>query len=129
MKRTTVAALLFIAAAAPAAWAGTQEVANVVVLTSMRLAEGSLGSARNSPDSQQMLGCRIVVNSYGAPTGYCAARNASGVSGNCTTTDPEHIAQIRSISDDSFIAFSWNTSGTCTSFHISNFSTFAPKAP
>jgi hypothetical protein len=128
MKRSTIAAMLFIAAAAPAAWAGEKGVHNVNVNTTSRYAEGSLGTTRNSSDTVQLLGCWVNTSSTGTLSGYCAARNASGVTGNCTTSAPELIAQMRALSGDTYIRFFWDTSGYCTSLFSSNFSTFEPKA-
>jgi hypothetical protein len=129
MKHKIAAAVLVVAAAAPAAWAGYKQVNTVYVDTTNRSGEGALGSVRNSADTTQLVGCWISASNTGSLTGYCYARNASGVSGNCTTSSPELISQIRTISGDTYIRFYWDTAGTCTSIFVSNFSSFEPKSP
>lgn len=131
MKHSTVAALLFTAAAvtASAAWAGEKAAPVVLVDTVNHVASGSLGTARNVATTYSMVGCWVNASSTGSPNGYCAARNSAAVTGVCTTTSPELIEQIRTISGDSFIRFYWDESGYCTSILVSNYSSFEPKAP
>jgi hypothetical protein len=51
------------------------------------------------------------------------------VTRSCSTTDPNHLATIRSLSSDSYLIFFWNTSGVCTSVQVQTSSTNEPKAP
>jgi hypothetical protein len=129
MKRHSIVTLLCIAAMAPAAWAGTKGVYSVYVSTTGKYAEGAIGSARNSADAYQQLGCGLTAYSAGTPSGYCYARDASGVSAMCNTSDPGLVAQIQSVSTDGYLRFNWDASGYCTSIFHSKFSSTETKVP
>lgn len=75
-------------AAGGAAWAGAKVVAPVVVDLPSRSARGSLGSARNSADATQYIGCQVGAEAGAAPpAGYCSARNAASTQVECVTSD------------------------------------------
>jgi hypothetical protein len=86
------------------------------------VAFGSLGKVRNSADSTQHIGC----TDYG-DTAMCYATDAQGVDVSCTTTDATHLSVIRSISDSSYLHFTFDTNGYCTSIMVGNRSIEEPK--
>lgn len=120
---TVVAALL-----ASFAMAGTKRSANVVIDNVTRTATGSLSAVRSSADSNQTIGC-VVISESGTFSANCLARDANGLTRNCTTTVAQHLQAIATLQGDSQLIFSWNSLGACTRIAITNDSTFAPKAP
>jgi len=94
-------------------------------------ASGNLADAYNSADTNQYIGC-----GGSATAGWCQAHDATPTADGtlnlafCTTTDPQLIAHIRSISSDAFIAFSVDpATGLCRSLSVSHNSGYRPKAP
>jgi hypothetical protein len=93
-------------------------------------AAGDMVSARFSKDSVAFIGCGVrriysIDGSFGV-FGFCEARTSSGVTGTCFSQDPALIESLASISDYSFIIFSWNASGACTSIGNSTQSVYIP---
>lgn len=103
-------------------FAGTKSTSNVYVGTTSF--SGSLGTARNSADTNQQIGCW----SYTPGTGFCYGKNSTGTSASCTTSDAAMLTAIKSMKGDSYIRVNFS-SGACTSVFISNFSSFEPKQP
>jgi hypothetical protein len=93
-------------------------------------AVGSIGSARNSADPLQMLGCRVLVEE-GFALGVCFARDSAGVSVQCVTVNSDMVAAIRAVAGggDSIVSFHWDKSGLCTLVNVSNDSGAEPKLP
>jgi hypothetical protein len=81
-------------------------------------ATGTLGSARNSTDSVQKISCSSWFDGTN-DGGNCSAKNAAGTVLTCTTTDPDYIAQIRSISGQTFVRFYAGSSGSCIGLTVS----------
>jgi hypothetical protein len=93
-------------------------------------ASGDMATARFSKDSVAFIGCGVrriysIDGSFGV-FGFCEARTSSGVTGTCFSQDPALIESLASISDYSFIVFSWNASGACTSIGNSTQSVYLP---
>ncbi len=91
-----------------------------------------MGSARNSDDTVQYIGCTVstVLNNTSidiARTLTCSARNVSNVTVACTSTDINLIEAVHSINSDSYIRFGWNADGHCTSLTIGTYSQYMPK--
>jgi len=156
MKKNIALTLVGIAvgAACMTSWrgahAGLKSSYPVVVNTTTHHAEGSVGSARNSADSTQYLFCAINYSIVGGvATLTCQARDSSGNTQTCTYTpsganlattpsgsanlsnsaDNILLAQVASVSGDSYIAFNANSAGTCTSLYVENGSNEVPKSP
>jgi hypothetical protein len=108
------------------ALAGSTTHFPVLVDTVNMRAGGNLGSARNSGDKFQLLGCKLTVDGWGAYA-FCVARNAQGSVASCSTDNPEMLAAIRAISGDSFIMFKWDNIGFCTEIVVLNGSETEPK--
>ena len=94
-------------------------------------AYGNEADAFNSVDSNQYIGCGGT-----SAGGFCQAHDATadadGVlnSAICVTDNTELLAQIRSISADSFVLFTMDpTTGDCTNIRVSHNSFYRPKAP
>ncbi|HEY4104796.1 MAG TPA: hypothetical protein VGM44_12935 [Polyangiaceae bacterium] len=134
------------------AHAGIKGSYPVIVNTTARHAEGSLGSARNSSDSTQYLYCAIDYSLIGGvATLICGARDSSGNTVSCTYStsdlqllatlnppgaatfstfqDNVMLAQMASMSSDSYVSFDASSSGACTHVYIENGSVEVPKAP
>ena len=116
---TVVSASAFVV---PIARAGLLYDTPVTINYTYSQAYGSIGSARNSTDQIQYLGCEAKV-------GYadCIAEDASGNWVMCSTTDPAMIAIAAGTNGDSEINFIWNGNGQCTNLWVANFSHYPPK--
>lgn len=99
-------------------------------------ARGSIGTARNSVDSNQRIGCQIqATSSTPGIIGLCDAASAAG--GDlvfCTTTSPQLIEMIKAVGTDSYIAFSFGPpipgqNPVCTSINVYNTSLYEAKKP
>jgi hypothetical protein len=84
---------------------------------------GSVGSARNSSNTTEYIGC--TINSWGS--GSCSARNAGGTYKRCTTKNSSRVAFIRDLPDSPYIYVAFNAAGECTYIGLGNKSYFAPK--
>ena len=127
MKRTWLAVVfLGVVSIAFDAAAGERTTTPVSVDKTNRNAKGALGSARNSADAIQFIGCEAFV-SGGLFQGLCFANSPAGVSVLCTTSSATMVQTILGISGDSFISFSWDTTSTCASLSVENFSNLEPK--
>lgn len=89
---------------------------------------GSLGSARNSADGGQYLGCYSHSSST-LSYASCVAVDSSGSYLYCSTYNADMIALVRSVASDSYVVFSAGTTGACDSVGVANRSYNAPKNP
>lgn len=125
LKALSISAFLCIAMPVDA---GTRMLFNVLVSRapdgSQGDASGTLVDARGSADNIQIIGCSIVAGGIG----WCYARNSAGVSGSCSTTDPDLLAAIRSVTDESYISFNWYNGSTCSDIVIHKYSHFKPAS-
>ena len=110
-----------------AAVAVMKTVEQVQVNDATSSANGDLGYSRSTADSVQYIGCYINGSGAGAATGICTARNAAGLTRNCTTTHEKWLTIIASLNGDSNLYFRWNTDGKCTMLIVKNYSTLMPK--
>lgn len=85
---------------------------------------GCLGDARNSANSNES----VSITDTGS-TMYFGARNASGITKICATTNETHKTQLRSANSDAcfWVDYSSATS-TCTNVKVYNDSQRQPKA-
>ncbi len=121
-----VFALALLAALGGTSLAGFKTAGTVDVTPAAKAAGGGLGAARNSADIYAEIGC---LNQFenGSAVATCWAKDAAQESGLCYSTDPNIIASARSINGDSWISFSWDAAGKCTSLRVYNASKFEPK--
>jgi hypothetical protein len=110
------------------AHAGFRAESPIYVSVASRYFYGALGSARNTGDSVQYLGCNVNSYSAGASTVYCYARDANNVSASCTSTAAELVQQGRAVGPDKYISVSWDANGYCTSIQVTQNSFHPPKA-
>jgi len=86
---------------------------------------GYLGSARNSADSVQYIGCYTRGSNA-----TCTVVNAAGQSGSCSTSNAAQLTAIHSMSSDAYLLFGWdNATGVCEFVYVRNFSYTPPKLP
>lgn len=118
------AAALLASGLGTAAFAGMHSEMEVTVRPDpeFAFAAGSLGTARNTPDSVQWIGC-----SSGGNYATCTAVDAKGLMGSCSTSNPTQIAAIHSLNGDSTIVFAWDATGKCLWVSVRNSSYAAPK--
>jgi hypothetical protein len=126
----SVAVLLLGSSAALAGLVQPAPVSVTLFSTGGGRATGDMVTARFSKDSVAFLGCgvRRIYSSDGSfgVFGFCEARTSGGVVGTCFSEDPALIEALASISDYSFIVFTWDASGTCTSIGNSTQSVYLP---
>lgn len=112
-----------------AAMAGYKAAYPVTVMTNADnsgIAFGSMGTARNSSDAVQYIGCS-TQSSFSPVTGTCFAKNAAGKYLQCVTTDPTIVSVISSVAKSSFISFSASPTGACYYVNVTNNSYFEPE--
>lgn len=119
----TLAAAGLIAVAATAS-AGLRWGYQVSISDTSRYALGDLSATRGTADGVQYIGCYHNTSNNGS----CYATNAAGLSRSCSTSNPAHLAVIRSIASESYLYFQWNTDGTCNYILVDNGSRFKPAA-
>jgi hypothetical protein len=107
--------------------AGTQRASAVTIDDIGMSASGPLGSARNSGDTRQAIGCYTAADAGSDSVGLCQAVDANGVGRQCFTYDPQVLATIRSLNGDSYLLFYWNSDGSCSGVSVSNRSDYQPK--
>ena len=105
--------------------AGAKNPWPVTVNYTYSYANGALGTARNSADNNQDIGCNVTSYSWG----YCYAVDASGNYAGCYANTEAHWAAIRAIDSDSAVDFTWDASGYCNSIIVYHGSSFEPKQP
>lgn len=129
LKRFAMAAAL-IGAWSGVVFAGSKSIYPVAVDVVHRDALGSLGSARNSSDTVQYIGCEVYSGTgSGNTTGYCYAKDAAAHYLTCRTTDSSLLATIRAMSGDCLLYFEADTSGLCTAVDVTHHSIYEPKQP
>ena len=81
-------------------------------------ARGALGTAANSANNLEYIGC--MVRNYGSGNEtWCHARDAAGESLTCRTTS-EYVARaVAAINSDSHVYFFALASGTCSQLEVS----------
>ena len=113
----------------PLALAGEKAVQEVEINTQYKYASGALGSARNSADNLQSIGCGVYSYPGGITYVSCSARSAKPQSAWCWSTDAKLVSVGLGISTDSSLLFTWNDDGTCSSIQLYNGSNTEPKRP
>ena len=100
---------------------------SVTVDMTNRQAVGPLGSARNTADGFQEIGCNLFVNTLGNTGGYCYATTSKGVRAVCNLSGSEQVDLARNLSSDSMLWFQWNSSNQCTYIQTGVGSSWEPK--
>jgi hypothetical protein len=109
------------------ALAGHKVNSPVIVDLADRSAQGSLGSARNSTDTFQHIGCEVTSATWGHQV-TCAARDAAGVTASCVNLVDDGMRDtVRAMNGDSYLVFRLDEIGQCTQITVRNRSELAPK--
>jgi hypothetical protein len=122
---------LGVTLAATTLFAGAKYSYDVTVDTSNRYAQGSVGSARASNDSYQLIGCYSLAYTDSV-SGICAAADRWGTYAMCTvpaSAASYMIPAITSVGPQSYVSFSWDSAGFCTVVLVSNYSAWLPPVP
>lgn len=88
---------------------------------------GSLGTARNSGDTAQQIGCRVTTYSNNTSSMFCYAQSSSYQWKTCTTSAPNFISLFNSLNGDSVLSVTFDAYGACTSMRVTNASEAEPK--
>ncbi|MBD2255592.1 hypothetical protein [Nostoc parmelioides] len=107
--------------------AGYKLTPSLTISTQSRKASGALGTVRNSSNNVDYIGCG-VFNSGNSVLIKCTARNSATLV-TCLGSGPALLPVVQSLNSDSYLSFSWDELGQCTSISVSNFSSYEPKLP
>ena len=111
--------------------AGLVSPVEVVIDDNNKFAHGDMWTARTADNNVEAIGCGIKLEDVGAggvsTFGFCQAVDADDVYVGCITFNEELVEAIKSISDFSYILFSWDENGECTRIDISTQSVYLPK--
>lgn len=129
MKNMKPLVLFGIASMSSLSFAGLRLDEPVVVNLVNREASGSIGSARNSGDSVQYIGCAIEADPSTDPMVACFAADAADTRVLCTSSSPRIVAAVQAISSLSFLDFQWDSNGNCTFVYLDSASFNPPRAP
>lgn len=105
-----------------AAFAGQSGNHKVFIYDADKFAFGTTAGARSDPDPTQSIGCSLF-SALGQVEGTCNAV-ANGNLRMCVTRDQTHLAAIASVTSESRIAFTWDSTGACASVRISSGSSY-----
>ena len=70
-----------------------------------KTATGAMGSAYQSPDTKQYIGCQLNASSTGGVTAACFAKDSTGNGTLCTSTATGIIQAIQAITPDAIVNF------------------------
>jgi len=130
--RHVLLASLCFPAVTEAAEAGFKQQNPVSIDLINRFAQGSFGSARNSADGQQSIDCAITSykRTILESQVVCNAQNVLGQTVFCTAPASGNLIEaMAALDSDSFLNFTYDANGTCTSITVINGSSFEPKQP
>ena len=100
---------------------------NPPIQTSPTAAFGPMGTARNSADSIQYMGCELTsTTTY--TNAICSARDANGVTYVCWTQNEQLLKAVAAMTDGAHIVFTFAAAdpSQCTSISVKTSSRFAP---
>lgn len=109
------------------AWAGYKVPIAVQVDAPTRFAYGALGTAHNNTNTIEYIGCKVTTYMSGSATLTCSARDSGSEFGSCTSSAPALVEAARSISSDSYIRFTWLSTGECATLEVQHYSDLEPK--
>ena len=100
---------------------------NPPIQTAPTAAFGPMGTARNSADSTQYMGCELYATSTYSLV-ICSARDAAGTAYVCSTQNEEMKKAVMAMTDNAHIVFNFALSdpSQCTSISVKTSSRFAP---
>ncbi|WP_064749109.1 hypothetical protein [Lysobacter antibioticus] len=130
--RTALAAAMLVAVCG-AAQAGLKSNVPVTVENNPQghafRAYGMVGTARNSADGNQVIGCGISAVGTGSAGAVCEAQNSGGRYVRCITYNAAMVSAAQAVEADSYIEFTFDTQENCTSIYVANSASNAVKQP
>ena len=127
MKKTSVViGLLATALSISVASAGAHWPQPLVLDTVGRTANGALGTVYNSTETVSYIGCNVQATAAGA-TMFCSARDAAGLIGTCSSSNPAMVQVAASLHGEGVIYVAWDASGNCTTVRAAAYSLYEPK--
>lgn len=110
--------------------AGARWGSEVVIDMNAHKALGTLANVRASNDSVQSIGCAVRTGNGGTVVNVqCYATDATGLSVQCTGSQPAFVQAAGAITSNSHLAFKWDDQGACTYLSVENYSSNAPVEP
>lgn len=128
-KKMALALGLAMLVGSGTAWAGYKQSFSVYIYPPNNYFGGVMGSARNSTDTLQYLDAGFQVSQSGLYHAYLYARDASGNSATCSTTDPKLVEVVRAVTTDSALNVYHDGLGTCVTIEVRTSSYNEPKLP
>lgn len=126
--------LALIAVTSASAFAGYKSTHNVVI-QSNGISYGAMGTARNSADSLQYIGCELMASTSWSNL-YCRARDSAGNTRMCWNDANAHDEMrqaVTAMTDSSWIRFDVDLGAAdptrCTFVNVINSSRYAPPQP
>ena len=124
----TLATVISTMTITQSALAGKRDAAPVTISSTQ--AQGGFGSARNSTtDSKQAIGCSLTYTGGTIASVTCSATDAAGHAKSCSAAVPTGVFALHGLTDDSFLLFTWDSSGKCRDIWVSKSSAYEPKNP
>jgi hypothetical protein len=121
---------ILIAASSASALAGYKQTSNVVIYAN-GVTQGSMGTARNSADTLQYIGCEIYASTSYSNL-HCRARDAAGAVRHCwndARANDDMRQAIQTMTANSWLRFDVNLEvdpTKCTFIHVVSSSQYAP---
>lgn len=128
-KVSVVGCALLLAFAVGKARAGQKQDQNVVISDASAVAFGMLGTARNSADTVQDIGCYTYGYVLYGVAGYCWATNTQGTYRTCWLSTSNTWGVAATLQSDSELTFWWQANGNCLQVQVDVGSMSPPKAP
>jgi len=111
-------------------FAGYKLDSNIQCYPAFSYAAGAMGTARNSQDGNQYIGCSLQGYAGNSATSlYCYAANSAGTYCGCLSSDPHLIAVAQSMTSDPYLYFGWDSTSTCTVLRVDENSYYPSKQP
>jgi hypothetical protein len=128
MLKSWAVVVIVVGTMAGLAQAGSRSGAPVQIFATS--AWGGLGSARNSGDPNQAIGCTVTSYANGSPTVYCSAWSSTNANASCSSTNASLVAAAQHLPSDGRLYFSFDPStAVCQAIQITTSSMFEPKQP
>ena len=126
----TAAVALTLAGVAGTVVAGAKSEANVSITVgaSSTTVVGSVGTARNSADTVQMIKC-TTKGFTSSNSVSCQARTAAGAFYSCTANSANLAAATAAINPGSRLYIVGTNAGSCTQLDVTNGSEWQPAVP
>ena len=124
----TLAAATSLLVAMTSSFAGKKTAFPVTVNYAFQFASGTIGDARASADTNQMIGCGVTSSPTNGTGMNCWATDSAGNTATCYSYNAELVKAAQAIGNDSYIFFYFDASGFCTYLNVSGSSHYRPKA-